>query len=228
MIKPKRRVPRNYHSDSSFVDLLFNVFLGFVALFFIALMMINPVSNKKSIEMKAEFIIKVTWPENAKDDVDSYLEDPAGNILFYNARDVGLMHLDRDDLGHLNDSVVLANGDKVILKENREIVTIRGIIPGEYVFNVHLFSRNNKSAGEEYEPEEGMGLVDVTVEVLKLNPYKIISINKLVLEDSGDELTVLRFTLDKEGKVIDMNYLEKSLVRVIMEGNSSQEEQGAQ
>jgi hypothetical protein len=224
---------RNYHSDGSFVDLLFNVLVGFVALFFIALMMINPVVVKKNnIEMKAEFIIKVTWPEKAKDDVDTYLEDPVGNLLFFNSRDVGLMHLDRDDLGRINDSVILPNGDKIVLNENREIATIRGIVKGEYVLNVHMFSRNDVYAaatqdenGNEIENEEDKTFksfepLEVTIEILKLNPYEIISVKKVILVDDGDEVTVLRFTLDENGKVVDMNSLEKTLVK---ETNQNQE-----
>ena len=217
---PKRRASRNYHSDSSFVDLLFNVFLGFVALFFIALLMINPVSKKKSIELKAEFIIKVTWSEDTKDDVDTYLEDPAGNVLFYNARDVGLMHLDRDDLGSRNDTVTLPDGEVISLKENREIVTVRGVIKGEYVLNVHLFNKNSSHSDEDPNSNEVFAPVEVNVEILKLNPYKVISIKKLSLVKSGDELTVLRFTLDEKGKVIEVNDLEKSLVEGVRNGEA--------
>jgi hypothetical protein len=221
---------RNYHSDSSFVDLLFNVLVGFVALFFIALLMINPVVKKNNIEMKAEFIIKVTWPEDAKDDVDTYLEDPVGNLLFFNSRDVGLMHLDRDDLGRINDSVSLPNGDKIVLNENREVVTIRGIVKGEYVLNVHMFSRNNREIyqqdenGERVEKEEKflseLKPLEVKVEILKLNPYEIVSVRKVILVDDGDEVTVLRFTLNESGEVIDMNNLDKILVKGV---NDNQE-----
>ena len=162
--------------------------------------------------------------------MDSYLQDPAGNLLWYNARDVGLMHLDRDDLGYLNDVIHLPNGETVTLKENREIITIRGIIPGEYIMNVHLFNRNYSYDGEyEYDEngnlvneegnvpregeEDGYGEpIEVTVEVVKLNPYQIVSVRKVTLTAPGDEKTVLRFTLDKDGNVVDTNTLEKKFV----------------
>ena len=50
-----------------------------------------------------EFLITVFWPDNLEDDVDIYVEDPAGNLVWFKSREPGLMHLDRDDLGKRND-----------------------------------------------------------------------------------------------------------------------------
>jgi len=35
------------------------------------------------------------------------LQDPAGNVLHFRQKDVGLAHLDRDDLGKINDIITL-------------------------------------------------------------------------------------------------------------------------
>lgn len=193
---------RKYHTDSTFLDLLFNMLLGITALFFIAFMMINPVDKKnKNIESKAEFIITVTWDSDSPDDVDTYLEDPLGNILYYQAREVGVMHLDRDDLGSRNDEVILRNGKKLYVKDNREVVAIRGIVPGEYVLNVHMYTKY----GKESKPTK----VKVTVD--KINPFSTISSREFFLKKSGDEKTVCRFTLNNEGEVVETNEIHKSL-----------------
>ncbi len=196
---------RKYHTNSTFLDLLFNMLLGITALFFIAFMMINPVDKKnKDIESKAEFIITVTWDSDSPDDVDTYLEDPLGNILYYQAREVGVMHLDRDDLGSRNDEVILRNGKRLYVKDNREVVTIRGIVPGEYVLNVHMYTKYGNN-GEESKPTK----VKVTVD--KINPFSTISSREFFLKKSGDEKTVCRLTLNNEGEVVETNEIPKSL-----------------
>ena len=67
MAKPKGK----YHSNVSFLDLLFNLVVGFVMLFIIAFLLIRPIAENKQIEQKAEYIISVTWPKEFADDVDT-------------------------------------------------------------------------------------------------------------------------------------------------------------
>jgi len=150
--------------------------------------------------MKAEFMITTTWPRDLDDDVDMYVEDPQGNLVAFMRREEGLMHLDRDDLGHRNDSIDTEWG-VIEFKDNREIVTIRGTVPGEYVVNVHMYMK--RSAVVE---------VPVTIQLDKINPYSTVTIKEVILRISGDEGTAFRFTLNKDGDVIDINQLKKSLI----------------
>ena len=138
-----RKKSKSYNSNTSFLDILFNTLVGFVLLFIIAFLLISPVKKKKEIEQKAEYVITVTWPGDLSDDVDSWLEDPTGKVMYFRKREVGLMHLDRDDLGSLNDTVLVPGIGLVNYPYNREITTIRGIRPGEYVFNVHLYRKTS-------------------------------------------------------------------------------------
>jgi len=87
--------------------------------FIISFLLINPIAKRADIEVKAEFLITVFWPDNLEDDVDIYVEDPAGNLVWFKSREPGLMHLDRDDLGKRNDEVVTAAGT-ILFPENRE------------------------------------------------------------------------------------------------------------
>jgi len=98
-----RKKSKSYNSNTSFLDILFNTLVGFVLLFIIAFLLISPVKKKKEIEQKAEYVITITWPGDMSDDVDSWLEDPTGKVMYFRKREAGLMHLDRDDLGSLND-----------------------------------------------------------------------------------------------------------------------------
>ena len=191
---------RNYHTNLAFLDLLFNTLLCFAALFSLAFILINPSKKNKTVDAKAEFIITVIWPSDMDDDVDTYVEDPEGNLIAFNRREQGLMHLDRDDTGLSFDTISTSFG-LVEYKENREMVSIRGYIPGEYVVNVHMYTKR--------EDKE----TPVTIILEKINPYKVVTGRNVVLKLKGDEKTAFRFTVNDEGKVIQTNQLEKGLAK---------------
>ena len=191
---------RNYHTNLAFLDLLFNTLLCFAALFSLAFILINPSQKNKTVDAKAEFIITVIWPSDMDDDVDTYVEDPEGNLIAFNRREQGLMHLDRDDTGLSFDTISTSFG-LVEYKENREMVTIRGYVPGEYVVNVHMYTKR--------EDKE----TPVTIILEKINPYKVVTGRNVVLKLKGDEKTAFRFTVNDEGKVIQTNQLEKGLAK---------------
>ena len=198
-----RKKPKSYHSNTSFLDILFNTLVGFVLLFIIAFLLISPVKKKKEIEQKAEYVISVTWPGHLSDDVDSWLEDPTGKVMYFRKREVGLMHLDRDDLGTLNDSQFVPGIGMVNYPHNREITTIRGIMPGEYVFNVHLYRKRRS----------GNYPIPVTVLIEKLNPHvRLLYSTTVELKEFWEEKTIIRFVLDVDGEVTESYFLHKPLV----------------
>ena len=192
---------RNYHTNLSFLDLLFNTLLCFAALFALSFILINPSKKENNVKMKAEFMITVTWPKDLDDDVDMYVEDPQGNLVAFMRREEGLMHLDRDDLGHRND-IVHTEWGPIEFKDNREIVTVRGTIKGEYVVNVHMYMKRSKV-------EE----VPVTIQLDKINPYSTVTIKTVILKVNGDEKTAFRFEVNNEGDVTGVNQLKKTLAR---------------
>ena len=191
---------RPYNTNLAFLDLLFNTLLCFVVFFAIALVLINPESENRKVEVKAEFIISVSWPGDMDDDVDLYVEDPAGNLVSFSRREDGLMHLDRDDLGQSNDIVETELGS-IEYNENREVVTIRGTVPGEYVINVHMYSKRS----EELTP--------VFVQIDKINPFSTVFTSTIDLQHDGHEETAVRIVVDKDSNVESVNYLRKSLTR---------------
>lgn len=189
-----------YNSFQAFLDLLFCTLIGFMVMFIIAFMAMNFNKQTKNVDAKAEYIITVSWEKKSNDDVDTWLEDPEGNFIWYQRREDGLMHLDRDDIGRANDFIQTKFG-RVEVKENREIVTLRGVVQGEYVLNLHMFRKDSKTP------------VEVNVQIDKINPYSIILIKKIKFEKDGEEKTVTRFTLNKKGEVISINDIPKSLIK---------------
>src|SRR3984893_7295193 len=104
-------------------------------LFFIALLAMKPESDPGKIIKRAEFIITMTWPDRHPDDVDLYVQDPAGKLVWYNQRDVGLMGLERDDRGDTND-FAFVESKKISLPIREELVSIRGVMAGGKTRNI--------------------------------------------------------------------------------------------
>jgi hypothetical protein len=180
--------------------MLFKALQVIAFLFFIALLAVSPDSKEGKIDFKAEFIITMDWPDNHPDDLDLFVQDPVGNIAWYRHRVAGFLTLDRDDRGGANGTIVV-NGKKIASPIREEIVTVRGIVAGEYTVNVSHFLA---TTGQP---------VAVSVKVQKLNPVvQVIFDNKVMVDHAGQEETAVRFRLDDEGKVVDVHQRSKSLV----------------
>jgi len=183
-----------------FAVMLFKALQVLAFLFFIALLAIAPEAKDGKIDSKAEFLVTMSWPDQHPDDFDMFVQDPIGNMVWYRRREAGFMLLDRDDRGGANDSIIV-NGKKILSPIREEIVTVRGIVDGEYTVNVSHFQA---TTGQP---------VGATVKVQKLNPTaQVIFDDKVTLDHTGDEKTAVRFRLDAEGRVIDVHRRPKSLL----------------
>lgn len=196
------RLYREDNGGDALTDLLFNALLGFAFMFFIAFLLINPDPDSGKIETRADFIITTTWPDNHPDDVDVYVEDPTGSIVWYHVPEAGLMHLDRDDRGLYRDTIWVDQAE-ITNPLNQETVSIRGTVAGEYVVNVVHYVANFA------EP------LPVSVKVEKIHPrvtvvyYGVVDLNGI-----GDEKTAIRFSLDDKGEVVATTRRQKSLVEL--------------
>lgn len=180
--------------------MLFKALQVVAFLFFLALLAVSPESKDGKIDTKAEFIITMDWPDNHPDDLDLFVQDPAGNIAWYRHREAGFLTLDRDDRGGVNDFITV-NGRKIPSPIREEIVTVRGILAGEYTVNVSHFQA---TTGQP---------VPVNVKVQKLNPVaQVVFDDKLTLDHTGEERTAVRFMVDAEGKVTNVEQRQKSLL----------------
>lgn len=183
-----------------FTDLLFNILLGFILLFFISIVFLNPADDSGKIDIEAEYVITITWEDNSPDDIDAWVEDPQGNVTFYKKRESGLVHLDRDDRGMLNDKITV-NGKEIENPLNQEVLAIRGFMPGEYTVNLHYYE------SESNEP------VDVAVKVSKVNPvYTVAYYGTTTMNEKDEEQTAVRFTILADGSIDNINQLPKQLV----------------
>ena len=184
-----------------FTVMLFKGLQVVAFMFFLAYLAMNLEAQQGNITSKAEVLVTVSWPDNHPDDIDTYVEDPQGNIVWYHVMEAGLMNLDRDDRGDYKNTIVV-NGKTIRNPVREEIVTMRGLIAGEYVVNIHHYLATTPDP------------VPVNVKIEKLNPkVEVEFYDRLFLDHTGDEKTAVRFTIDETGKVTDINTRPKSLIR---------------
>jgi hypothetical protein len=221
-----------FKSTIGFIDLLFNILLGFAFLFIVAFLLIKPEAKKQDFERRAEFVVILEWDHDMPDDIDLYVQDPTGNKVSFRTPIQNFMHLDKDDLGYRNDIVYNANGQITKVNINREVVTIRGLIAGEYIINAHYYSTREAEStisalsGERRGDSEiisaarhGVGkpnkdkVLTVKIELHKVTPYQILWIGERSFDHRGQEDTFVRFTIDPEGNLIGgFSHVQKKFV----------------
>jgi hypothetical protein len=161
------------------------------------------VEQKKSAPTNALYMIKVEWAGDAKSDVDTYVADPDKHLVYFKRLSDGLMVLDHDDTGQLSNQVTLSNGEVVQSALNEETVELRGqVVPGEYVCNVQMYAMRDPTP------------VKVSISLYKTSGSDDMKVHNeiIVLSKKGQEATAFRFTLMKDGDVVDVNRLQKRFV----------------
>lgn len=191
---------RRFHNNLAFIDFLFILLLAFISMLILALLLINPVTKQSEVERKAEYIIVLEWDKESHDDVDLWVRNPLGKHVSFKNKVEGLMHLDKDDLGTLNDTLHLPDGTTQVIFLNREVVSLRGWHEGEYIINLHMFNKKTPVP------------TNITVQMIKINPYKILFEENVVMHSRGEEVTVRRITLNKLGDIIDTNKDPASII----------------
>jgi hypothetical protein len=187
-------------SDIVFRDLILLMLTGFVTVAVLMLAHVNPkaaAANAKDAAAPGNVMVEANWPPGMDSDVDLWVEAPGDVPVGYSNKGGAVFNLLRDDLGHQLDLSGL----------NYESSYARGVVPGEYTVNLHLY-RNRATAA---------AAVPVTVIVSsKQNaeaPVRQILMSKVELPREGQEKTVFRFRLTEAGAVVpgSVNSLQRPL-----------------
>lgn len=172
----------------------------------VGLMMLNNQAREKQLQeimanIRTDGLYAVTmeWPDKSLDDLDLYVADPDGNIAYFSARDVGLMHLEHDDQGYVSDTSMTSSGE-VKVERNEERIILRAALPGEYVVNAHMYNKRDP------QPTK------VTFKLFMLRSMGGAVVERVrEIAVKGDEVTAFRFTLKSNGSVAGVNELERKL-----------------
>ena len=158
---------------------------------------VNPKSEAKGIDNKADYLITAEWPiEHSDADVDLWAVPPPGEVpVYYKNREVGLTMLDQDCLGKSNSTVALADGSVIATKNCRETITLRGIVPGRYDLAINLYHMNSEQGRSVPDDADGLG-IKVHVEIAQINPtVKIMFQSDLTLDRTKQTINFASFEL---------------------------------
>lgn len=181
---------RKYSSNLAFVDLLFNLLVGFTSLFVIAFLLINPISKTGVIDPPVKFMVELSWADDSTTDMDLYVKGPDNNTVYYANKVNGYISLKRDDLGSRSDVFVI-NGEPTTIHRNYEVSTMTALPDGDYIINVHWFGGVKGQAGPE----------KVSLRVTSIQPFGIVYENDIFVT-YRTETTALVFSV-REGKVVN-------------------------
>lgn len=184
------------------VDILAALVLVFAGLVQLATFTPKTTPQNENVKTPGIYAIIMTWDQKSEHDIDLYVRDPDGYIVYFKSREVSLMHLERDDLGYGNDTITTKDGNTVTVLENEERVILRGILTGEYIVNTHAYRK------DDLQP------LGVMIRLVRLEGTDESIVEKTVtLVKQGDEKTAFRFALNASGDVVDINTLSFSFVK---------------
>ena len=185
-------------SGTVFRDVILLALAGFVFITVLLLPHINPKAKQGegSTDPPGNVIAEMRWDDKLRTDVDLWVQAPGDVPVGYSNKSGLMFNLLRDDLGSHADPTDV----------NFETSFSRGIPPGEYTVNVHLF-RNL----ENIYPIN----VRVVVRVKTDNEAgaRPIAATTVRLDREGQELTAFRFRLTEKGELVpnSMNSVFKPL-----------------
>jgi len=172
----------------SYRDLLFTLMVAYMAMAAMALIITLKIIKVESVS-PGNILIELFWDKTKNADVDLWVQAPGERAIGYSNKSGVVFNLLRDDLGFSSDPE----------SRNQELVVGRGLRPGEYIINVHLFSMRDNLPLD--------ALVKVTLDKKSHDQTSgsepmVIAREKVTLVRNGEELTAIRFTLDKNGDLV--------------------------
>lgn len=174
----------------SFRDLQTAVIGMLIGMLVILMLFLNPAAKSKSEEerQRGNFRIEIIWPNSMDVDIDLWCKAPGDVPVGYSNKGGLVFDLVRDDLGHYQDLTGI----------NYEMMFSKGNPSGEYICNVHWFGNAAKVSRVPVEMIITYRTDDTNA---KGSSHKMIH-SKVELFHQGEELTVARWTLDKDRNIV--------------------------
>jgi hypothetical protein len=185
-------------ADTVFRDVVMLALAGFVVLVIMLLPHLNPPGARTADDTvpPGNVLVEVRWPDEIDADVDLWVQAPGDVPVGYSNKGGAVFNLLRDDLGSRSDVTGL----------NYETSYSRGMLPGEYTVNLHLY----RNASRVYPVP-----VTVVTSVKRSADHaaRQLLASKALLVREGEELTVYRFRLNATGALVagSVHSLDKPL-----------------
>ena len=181
----------------SYVDML----LVIVAILVVS---VAPKKAADGVHVEAQYLVSIEWDRMSDDDVDLWGSGPpdTSKPCFYDSLAVGALSLDHDSRGYMDDKMMVDG--KAVYLPHKEVMTLRGVIPGRYIYGIHLYKARQSDDGRKRDPR-GLGIA-VHVEVLKLNPKVTMIFRKdFRLDYEGDAVNVWAMDVLPDGNFAEVD-----------------------
>jgi hypothetical protein len=182
-----------------FRDVITLALCGFVAVVILLLPHLNPKQEAQAATasmVPGNVMVEARWADELDTDVDLWVQAPGDVPVGYSNKSGLIFNLLRDDLGR--------NADPTQL--NYEVSYSRGVPPGEYAINLHMYRNKSKVSPVK---------VTVVTSVKRPNAEsaKQILTSSVDLMAENQETTVYRFKLTEAGELVpgSVNSLPKPL-----------------
>lgn len=180
-----RRFDRNTESRGfswAYRDLLTALLVVFIAMAALALVAVIQKPNP-NVAIQGNLVVTMHWDPRSNSDVDLWVQSPGDEPVGFHRRSGLNCNLLRDDLGRLHDPS----------SENEEMTVCRNAPPGSYAVNIMAYNVYDRRFP-----------VPVSVESFfsNANGSSRIFHRDAKLTYKGQELTVARFQLTKDGRLV--------------------------
>lgn len=180
------------------MDLMMMLFLAMGAVLYMILPLINIPEKEVNVSPppQGSVIVEAYWPDEINTDVDLWVLAPGDIPVGYSNKGGVVFNLLRDDLGYHAD----------VSGRNMEIAYTRGLVDGEYVVNLHLFSLKDGTLPIPVKVVVAMKATDDA-------PYtQLFAVNGELIF-SGQEKTMARFRIE-DGQYVENSFgtLSKRLI----------------
>ena len=182
-----------------FRDVITLALCGFVAVVILLLPHLNPKQEAQAAvasTVPGNVMVEARWADELDTDIDLWVQAPGDVPVGYSNKSGVIFNLLRDDLGR--------NADPTQL--NYEVSYSRGVPPGEYAVNLHMYRNKSKVSPVK---------VTVVTSVKKPNSEwaKQILTSSIDMMAENQETTVYRFKLTETGELVpgSVNSLPKPL-----------------
>jgi hypothetical protein len=153
----------------------------------------QPPRPADALRTSGEYAVVLTWPTKCDADLDLYIRQPTGAIIYFKRLNGSVVHLEHDDIPALFG----------YLHGNRERAILRVIQEGEYTVNVQVYQMGKCSPP-----------VAARVELWKLRgrDRQVYAVS-LSMSGAGNEKTAFRFSLRRNGDLFGINRLSRYMVK---------------
>ena len=175
-----------------------------LVLAFLGMMLLSELNNRKyateGVRPPVVALVVLTWSNQVDVDIDLHLRCPTGEAINYVRKEACWATLERDAQASASDWSMI-NNQRVVKINNREVVSLRTPVEGEWIVNAHWYGGTSTQS------------VSVTLEVLMIEPrVETVFSRNITIDRISQEVHITRFSMASNGEITNFDSTRKVLL----------------